>query len=815
MATFERLPKTVLPLKYTLYYGLIDLDTFRFEGTVRYQTTRARELCAAGSNSLKAAAANRSLSREGNHNYNQQAALPLSSPTPRANLLLLQEAVEIEIKEPASEITLHAVDLYISCVEVEQEGNVNEACGIETVVAQQTVSFKFASTIPAGRATLRCKFAGVLNDKLAGFYRSAYKDAEGRTKFLAVTQFEATDARLAFPCWDEPAIKAKFDITLTTDADRVAISNMHAVSVDTRPSRRPGAAPGATERCVRFAETPICSTYLVGFIVGEFDSVSAYTADGVQVNVYTPRGRSAMGQFALNVAVRALDFFTATFGIAYPLRKCDLLSIPDFAAGAMENWGCLTFREAALLIDEAKSSTAVKMRVLRIVCHEVSHQWFGNLCTMSWWTQLWLNEGFARYLEFLAADSIYPEWQMWGIFGKDVASVALALDSLESSHAIEVEVRHPDEINAIFDAISYAKGSCVIKMLAAYLGRDDFFRGLNSYLVAFSYKNAVTEDLWDHMGAASGKPVRQLMTPWTAQVGYPVLTLSEVNGALVARQTRFLLRSGGGDGGPARWDVPVLGAVVAGNQVRELPVMVASADGGSTAEFSAALTALAADACTAKSCFKLNAGQNGFYRVNYTHGQWAALAAAFPALPTADRVGLVSDAFALAQSGHLDVAVALRLAEAARDDDNVTVWAEVSAGVSEMMTIYRGEPFFPALQAWVRQQYGPVAARLGWGMAGAGGAARPVDESTGMLRANVLGMLGSADDAATCEEAARLFEMDGAASVPADVRGAVMRLALRARGEAAWVRIRSMYEKVSSLRPGPTLSVPPSLCPHP
>lgn len=292
-------------------------------------------------------------------------------------------------------------------------------------------------------------FNGQLNDQMRGFYRSVYT-VNGEERTLAVTQFEATDARRAFPCWDEPALKAVFEVTLVVPRDRVVISNM--------PPSHTELEEGGL-KTVRFAETPMMSTYLLAFVVGEFDHVETRTAEGVAVRVYTPVGKAEQGRFALEVASRTLSFFQDYFEVAYPLPKMDLIAIPDFAAGAMENWGAATFREILVLVDPQESSAATRERVATVVAHELAHQWFGDLVTMEWWSQLWLNESFASWISYLAVDHLFPEWQVWKQFVFDEYARAMTLDGLESSHPIEVEVNHSREISEIFDAISYSKGA--------------------------------------------------------------------------------------------------------------------------------------------------------------------------------------------------------------------------------------------------------------------------------------------------------------------------------------------------------------------
>ncbi|GAB9472089.1 hypothetical protein Gpo141_00009280, partial [Globisporangium polare] len=446
---FVRLPTNVVPEKYFIDYEVIDLMNFRFEGAERVQ-------------------------------------------------LRVQEA-------GTKSITCHALELYVYDVSVElpaasEDNDASSppktlACEqIEYVSKDDTVQFHFGEELPLGAlVTLNLRFHGFLNDQLRGFYRSEY-DLNKEKRVLAVTQFEACDARRAFVCWDEPAIKARFVISMVTDADLVALSNMHVVQTLVRPKKNAkvralSRKDAPAEKLWKFAETPVMSTYLVAMVVGEFDVLTGISKEGVIVNVYTAPGQSERGRFSLDVALKALSFFTETFGVAYPLKKLDMVAIPDFL-GAMENWGLVTYSESYLIIDEKLSSQQIKMLTARVVCHELSHQWFGNLVTMEWWTGLWLNEGFAQFMEFDAVNFIFPEWKVWESFVQEVMlSSAFVKDAMTTSHPIEVVVNHPHEADEIFDTISYNKGASVVRMLSEFLGREVFYKGVSAYLVKFSYKN--------------------------------------------------------------------------------------------------------------------------------------------------------------------------------------------------------------------------------------------------------------------------------------------------------------------------------------
>ena len=373
----------------------------------------------------------------------------------------------------------------------------------------------FTNPIQSGEQKLSLKFTGEVNNKLKGFYRSTYHNLEGQVKTCAITQFEATDARRCFPCWDEPAIKASFSCSLTISSDLIALSNMPVVK-ETKINNY--------LKRVDFDTTPISPTYLVAFFVGEADFVEKVTNKGVTVRVYTPLGKADHGNYALDHAVKCLEFYEEYFKVEYPLPKMDMIALEDFCCGAMENWGLITYRATAILVDPDFCSTETKMYVSIVVAHEIAHQWFGNLVTMEWWTYLWLNEGFAEFMEYLATDRIRPEYEMFKIFIKDDFAMGMELDSLDSSHPVEVPVNHPAEVDEIFDHISYKKGASIIRMLHSWIGDDCFRNGMGKYLSKFAYSNTLTEDLWDCLEEASGKPVRDVMSTWVNQKGFPLIT---------------------------------------------------------------------------------------------------------------------------------------------------------------------------------------------------------------------------------------------------------------------------------------------------
>ena len=374
--------------------------------------------------------------------------------------------------------------------------------------------FHPSSALAPGPCTLTCRFTGTLNDKLRGFYRSTFTDDAGETHTIATTQFESVDARRAFPCWDEPDRKAVFEVTLTIDRDVDAFSNSPIVDV-----RRVG-----DKNVVRFSPTMKMSTYLVAFIVGQLETTETVDVDGVPLRVVFTPGKRKLADFALAIGAFALRFFTEYFDIPYPGEKVDLVAIPDFAAGAMENLGCITFRDTALLIDPSSAARAELERVADVVAHELAHMWFGDLVTMGWWEGIWLNEAFATFMETLCVDAFRPSWDRWVGFAPS-REAALAIDGVHATRPIEYPVGPPKEAEGMFDLLTYEKGCAVLRMLEQYIGPEVFRDGVRTYLKAHAYANTVTTDLWDALEEASGEPVRDVMNTFILQGGHPLVSL--------------------------------------------------------------------------------------------------------------------------------------------------------------------------------------------------------------------------------------------------------------------------------------------------
>jgi puromycin-sensitive aminopeptidase len=629
------------------------------------------------------------------------------------------ETVALDVAERISDITLNAVELTIESASLENDRGETIRATATLEDATERCRLTLASPAAPGRWRLRLGFRGTLNDKLRGFYRSVYKDPSGVSRTMAATQFEATDARRAFPCWDEPSFKAVFAVTLAIDPALTAVSNTSIVA-ETRENGR---------KIVRFADSIKMSTYLVAFVVGELEATDAVMVGRTPMRVWCVPGKKRLARFGHDIGVASLAFFEEYYGLPYPGDKLDLLAIPDFAAGAMENLGAITFRETALLVDETAASHSELERVADVVAHENAHMWFGDLVTMSWWNGIWLNEAFATFMEMLAVDAWKPEWQRWATFGVSRAA-ALSLDGLHSTRPIEFPVTSPRDADAMFDVLTYEKGASVLRMLEQYLGPEVFRSGVRDYLETHKFGNADTSDLWAALGRAAHQPIPAVMDGWIFRPGYPVVTVSrDAGGHLVLAQQRFnYLRQ------------PLPPAAIEPEQPWQVPVQLRVHGRGSVEE-RVLLTdrearlrlGEAADAVVA------NAGGHGFYRVRYAPDLLEALLKRLDLLAPIERFNLVNDAWAMAVAGLMPLTAYLDLTARFREERDRNVWSVLTGSFYAINRLI--EPAErPRLEALVRDRVAAAFAALGW-------TPRPgEDELTRQLRgdlARALGVLGN------------------------------------------------------------------------
>ena len=669
-----------------------------------------------------------------------------------------EEIITLNLPKPTNSIKLDAAELSIKESHIIQGGKI-----IPTKSSlnekDEKLNIKLAKKIK-GKAKLSIKFTGTLNDRLLGFYKSQYKDKKGKTKYLATTQFEAADARRAFPCWDEPAVKATFDVSLLVDKHMDAISNMPVIS-----KKKSGA-----KILYKFGRTPIMSTYLLYLGVGEFEYLHGKLRN-IKIRIVTTKGNKNKGKLSLDFTKKFLGEYEKYFGIKYPLPKLDMIAIPDFAAGAMENWGAITFREAILLYDPKTSSTRTKQYIAEVISHEIAHQWFGNLVTMKWWNDLWLNESFATFMATKIVDKFYPEWNLWDQFLDDAMLEAMSLDALKNSHPINVNVNHPAQIREIFDAISYDKGGNVLRMLENYVGIENFRKGLKHYLTLYKYSNAEGRDLWNSIGKVARKPVDAMMKTWIDQVGYPVVDVKRNNSKLSLTQRRFL--SDGSRASKNRWAIPI--HIEEGNHQNSILLKSRS----STVSLK-----------NKDSNFIINPGRYGFYRVQYDDHSLANLSLLIDEkiLNHVDRWGLQNDLFSECVSGTKQLQEYLDFTTSYHDEDDYITLLNLAQNLYSIYKLTTKERFTDEIRTYAAQFLGSIFDRLGWD-------SRKNEKHTdSLLRSFVITTLGKLGDEEILAEARKRFNkfLKNKNSLNADLQQPVFIL-------MAWQGDKKTYNKLLSL----------------
>ncbi|KAF8969809.1 leucyl aminopeptidase [Flammula alnicola] len=679
--------------------------------------------------------------------------------------------------------------------------------------AQERTTYQLNDVLPAGsKAELKIAFSGKLTGNMLGYYKSSWEH-EGKTKNYALTQFEPTAARRAFPCWDEPLLKATFAITLISRADTVSLSNMPAISeeviepgVNTPADIADIIATTRNEKwkITKYETTPPMSSYIVAFANGHFEFleksvVMPLSGKTVPLRIYTTSDVIHQAQFALDVKAAVLPLYEKVFDVEYPLPKLDTLVASDFDAGAMENWGLITGRTSAFLLDPKRADQQAKKRVASVQSHEVAHMWFGNITTMEWWNYLYLNEGFATLMgEVIIPDKVFPEWRVTSEFITEHLNSALALDAKLSSHPIEVDCPDANHINQIFDALSYSKAASVLRMLSNYVGEEKFLKGVSLYLKKKLFANSVTHDLWEGISTATGVNITQLMENWITKIGYPVLTVTEDSKGIHIRQDRFL------ETGPADpkdnetiWNIPLS--------------LLSTKDGKSSVDTSAILqerqTAIALD--TTKP-FKLNADTTGVYRVLYTPERLAQIAAEAAKEDSVfslnDRMGLAQDSFALSKAGLATLSSSLTLVDLWKNEKEYLVWQVIGNGVGELLSIWWEHPeVVDKLNAFRRTLFVPLVEKLGYEYA------EKESRDTSLLRTLAVEQAVGAGDEGVIKELQSRFrhynETGDDSKIPADLLRPVFFAAVKYGGRAeydAMIRIhdkpKTPSEKMAAIR---------------
>lgn len=666
-------------------------------------------------------------------------------------------SVTLQVSAPVSKIVLHQQGLNISRVTIQcaHKKIPLSQKAVHYNKDKQTVSINFGQAISPGTTILSMNFSGKCGAG-EGLYRSTYKGKEGQA-YLLTTQMEPAFARQAFPCVDDPAAKATFGASVIIDEGFDALSN-------TLPLKERKLGNGKKE--VIFASTPQMATYLFYLGVGKFE----YLKDkykNVLIRVVTTSGKAQQGTFALDAAKKFLGFYETYFGIPYPLSKLDLIAVPDFAMGAMENWGAIAYRETSLLYNEKTSSFAEKQRVAEVVSHELVHQWFGNLATMSWWNDLWLNESFADFMAHKAIAAFFPELEPWSQFLQDSQS-AYALDALKSSHSINVDVKTPEEIDEIFDAISYQKGGMVLRMLEAFLGKEIFRKGLHCYLSKFSYKNAEGKDLWRALEDVSGKPVGKMMDSWLNRTGYPVVAVSKDKGVYQLSQKRFLYAGS-----------------VQGTWIIPLSIMT-----DKETSFSVMNETKMSLNLRKHTWIKINAGETGFYRVKYAQEILQDLGEIIKTknIGPIDRWGIHNDASALCTATEMPLQAYFHLLASYKNEDDYLVLMDIARSLEKFFLLAYGEKWYPRVADAARETYKDILANLGW-------ESRPGEKRTDMqIRAAVLAGLGMLNDPLAKEKTQEMFQtfLKDKTAVHPDMRGAMY-------AQAAWHGTEKTYDLLLAL----------------
>ncbi|MGD1107736.1 MAG: M1 family aminopeptidase [Terracidiphilus sp.] len=670
-----------------------------------------------------------------------------------------EESIDVNISQPTNSITLNAIEIAFQSVTIDSNGS--QQIGAESLDAnKQQATFTFSNIIPAGNATIKIRYTGILNNELRGFYLS--KTAR---RNYAVTQFEATDARRAFPCFDEPAFKASYDISLVIDAADTAISNTPIVA-DT-----PG--PGTDRHTLVFGTTPKMSTYLVAFLVGDFQCTGG-RQDNVDIRVCATPDKVAFTPYALNVAKFVLHYYDDYFGIHYPLKKLDLIAIPDFEAGAMENFGAITYRETDLLLDPRTATVAEKREVGLVAAHEMAHQWFGDLVTMQWWDNIWLNEGFATWMESKPVAAMHPEWNIPELVAGDEQDT-LNIDAEPTTRAIRAKADTPDEIDQMFDGIAYGKASDVLLMVENYLGEETFRKGVHAYLAAHEYGNATAEDFWNAQTATSHKSVDKIMESLVAQPGEPILTFAAPADGRVSFEQKRLFLSPSITPDPAqKWTLPMCFTAA---DAQDCELVTPETSGVNV---------------PAAGLFFANAAGKGYYRSAYASAQYQDLVThAESALTPSERISLAGDEWAQVRANKAAVGDYLNLVAALKSDPNAEVFSN-TAGILGTIAdkVASAKEERDELAVWVSRNFAPEYAKLS--------PPAPGDSpNTLELRAQLLALLvDHGKDPAVSAEARKIADqfLDDPASVDPTLGQAALEVSAENGDASLFDRLQKVYE---------------------
>ena len=698
-----------------------------------------------------------------------------------------EEFIDLNILKETNVICLNSVDLKIDECHIILNNNYKlTPTNIDYDSNSEVLYLKFDIKIKPGEIVLFVKFSGKISDKLRGIYKSEYTNNSGELQYLVTTQFEPTDARRAFPCWDEPIFKAKFKIKLIIPGQLEAISNMPIENIN---------HINTNIKSVSFTETPIMSTYLLAFIIGDLVSIQKKSPHGTMIRIWTTPDKKDQCEFALDTSLKLLDFFNEYFAIPFPLPKLDHIAIPDFAAGAMENWGAITYREVALLIDPDDSSIMAKQRVASIISHEMAHMWFGDLVTMKWWNDLWLNESFASWMGDKAVNELFPEWEIWTEFVSSDTNRGLSLDGLANSHPIEQKVNNPSEIEELFDAISYSKGASIIRMLENYLGEDSFREGLREYLTSHSYSNAQTDDLWESLSLASKKNVKSMMDSWIKQTGYPIIhsDFHRTNNSVEIsfKQEKFkyenIINIDPND--KTTWQIPIQ------IQTIENKLNIGAYDKNwepIILEENSKIQSVNIPIESKEEWLKINPGQTGFYRVKYPVSEMPKLISGILSMqiPSIDRLGIQNDSFAFSKAGYSYVSEFLSLAENYKHEINPIVCKDLADNLANIDILLWDESYYTKYQSFVKTIFNSTFNKIGWDTNSL------ESDHQKLLRSTILTQMGKYEDKKVLDEATSRFEnyFNKSGNIQSDIKGLVFNLSALNGNDTTYEKIWELHK---------------------
>lgn len=670
--------------------------------------------------------------------------------------------VDLKVREPVKQLVLNSLGLTIRDASLEASAKTSLTPQLNE--KEQLLTFALPKELPAGSAKLTISFEGKLSEAPEGLFITRYATTGGEKRAL-MTQFQATDARRMFPCWDEPAFRAKFRLTATVPSKWLAISNM--------PEESSTDVPGGL-KTIKFAESPSMVSYLVAFAAGELEAIED-EVDGIKLRVITTEGKREQARYALEATKQVLPFFNEYFGTKYPLPKLDQVSFASTSASGMENWGAIIYNDLAFLYDPKQSTQRTKERVYEVVAHEIAHQWFGDLVTMAWWDNIWLNEGFASWMATKAMDRFNPKWDSWLRAAGD-KEWAMQLDARASTHPIQQRIDNEAQAGDSFDQITYQKGQSFIRMLETWLGEEAFRDGIRSYMKQHAYSNTTTADLWASLAKSSGQPVAEMAAGWTEQPGFPLVNVTRGSGSIQMTQQRF--RIGDSKVAPLTWSVPVR----FGNPGDASSIAVRL------------LGPEPLDVPFAGPVVKANLGDAGYYRVRYDGPLFEQLVARVRTLPEADRLNLLNDTWALIQAGRESITTYLNLAQQLGNDPSLTIGQNIVDRLWDIDRLARDAGKTESFRAWVRAFLSPRLKELGW-------EAKPNESPLApLLRAGVIGLLAEVGDQAVKAEARTRFEsfLKDPTTLTGDLRARVLFIVGSDADEATYKRLHDLARKETS-----------------